>query len=268
MTLISLISRLLLLVSALGLSGCLQMGGSPEDERHDPHYIAGKSRISSMDYDGAIAAFENALLANPKSAAAHLELGLLYEEKKNDHAAAIYHFQRHLELQPESNMSEMVKQHIISCKVDLARTVPFALVNQVVQDEIRHLTLTNQFLTEQVAQLRTELVQQAASYSNRLAAAASQAAFLAQSQSPPHSGLPTEPERRVSPAVERPAPPSSSSSPPRASSTPRSHVVKQGETLAQIARRYNIKLNSLQVANPSVEARRLRAGQVLNLPRN
>ena len=53
-----------------------------------------------MDFDGAVAAFENALLSNPKSAAAHLELGLLYEENKSNYAAAIYHYEKHLELGP------------------------------------------------------------------------------------------------------------------------------------------------------------------------
>lgn len=262
MTLFSSTPRLLLLVLfALGLSGCYQMSGAPEDEKRDPNYLSGKSRVSSMDFDGAIVDFENALQANPKSAAAHLELGLLYEEKKNDYATAIYHFQRHLDLQRESNMAEMVKQHIISCKVELAKTVPFALVNRLVNDEIRHLNSTNLALTELVAQLRGEMAQQAAGFSNRLAAAVAQVSL----QTQPQAQVALEPERRAN-SIEKQSSPVGIGTTPRPAVTPRSHVVKPGETLANIARKYNLKLTSLQAANPGVEPRKLKAGQTLNLP--
>ena len=36
--------------------------------------------------------------------------------------------------------------------------------------------------------------------------------------------------------------------------------------MASIAKRYNIRLTSLQSANPSVEPRKLKSGQILNLP--
>src|SRR5947208_3003657 len=135
MTLSSVLTRLLTLAwLAVWMSGCGPVSDGPTDEEKDPHFLSGKSRLSSMDYDGAIAAFENALISNPKSASAHFELALLYEEKKTDYAAAIYHFERHLELRPESNMAETVKQHVLACKLELAKTVPFALVNRQVQD--------------------------------------------------------------------------------------------------------------------------------------
>ena len=54
-----------------------------------------------MDYQGAIQAFEESLEANPHSAAAHFELGWLYDEKESDPAAAIYHYQQYLKLSPE-----------------------------------------------------------------------------------------------------------------------------------------------------------------------
>src|SRR4051812_8136937 len=124
MTLFSFLRRLLILAPlALGLSGCIPGADGPVDEEKDPYFLAGKSRLSSMEYDSAAVAFENALLSNPKSASAHLELGLLYEEKKANYAAAIYHYQKHLELRPESNMADTVKLHIYSCTLELAKTV-------------------------------------------------------------------------------------------------------------------------------------------------
>jgi LysM repeat protein len=268
MTLFSVSNRLLLWGTILlGLSGCYPSADNSVDEERDPYYLSGKSRLSSMDYDGAVTAFENALISNPKSAAAHLQLGLLCEERQTNYPAAIYHLEKHLELKPKSNMSETVRQHILDCKLGLARTVPFALVNQQVQDEIRRLNSTNMALRAAVEQLRTELIQQAAAYSNRLAVAV-QAAQAAQAVSfPPNTVGPqasNETERR--PVVsEKPFSPVGPTPSPRPV-IPRTHLVRSGETLAGIAKKYNVKLSALQAANPNVEARRLKAGQLLTLP--
>src|SRR5882672_769088 len=87
---------------AMGLCGCLPSGHSPLDEEKEPHFLAGKSRVITRDYQGAIECFEKALEANPRSALAHFEAGLLYEKQKQDHAAAIDDFERFLQLRPRS----------------------------------------------------------------------------------------------------------------------------------------------------------------------
>jgi LysM repeat protein len=259
MTLFSALLRLLLLAPlALALSGCYPEG--PVDEERDPHFLAGKRCLLSMDYDGAIAAFENALASNPKSAAAHRELGWLYEERKNDYGAAIYHLQRHLELRPDSNMAESVKQHIFFCKLELAKTVPFTQVNRQLQQEMGKISATNALLHERVEELKAQMIEQATLFSNRLAQA-NQAISLAQSQPQPSK----EPDRRA-PPVERFSPPSPPAPVNRTNPLPRSHVVRSGETLAAVAKRYNIKLSALQNANPTIDARKLKAGQALILP--
>jgi LysM repeat protein len=50
------------------------------------------------------------------------------------------------------------------------------------------------------------------------------------------------------------------------SGTTRTHTVKSGETPSLIARQYGVKLESLMAANPSVDARRLKVGQLLRIP--
>src|SRR5271169_5437105 len=82
--------------AAFILSGCVDSARSQLDDEKEPHFLAGKSRISSMDYKGAIEAFEKALEVNPQSAAAHFELAWLYELKESDPAAAIYHYDKYL----------------------------------------------------------------------------------------------------------------------------------------------------------------------------
>lgn len=262
MTLFSALMRLLTLAPlALFFTGCYPGGDSPVDEEKDPHYLLGKTHLNNMDYDRAITAFENALAANPRSAAAHLRLGFLYEDKKSNYAAAIYHFEKHLELKPDSNVAEAIRQRVFSCKLELAATVPLALVSRQVQEDVRRLRATNAALEEQVLVLKTQLVEQASMFSNKLALAAQAVAAAPPSRNQPAPDLP----RSVTPLGR-----SSYSPVYHAIATPgsfaRTHVVRAGETMATISRRYNVKLSALQHANPRVEPRRLRPGQVLNLP--
>lgn len=303
MTLFSVPLRLLTLAPlVLALSGCVPVDSGGGDEQKDMHFLAGKSRLNSMDYEGAIAAFENALISNPKNASAHFELGLLYEHKKSNFAAAIYHFERYLQLRPESKWTETVNQHITACKVQLARTVSFRLAGEAVQDEIRKLTTDKTELSNRVELLKAQLRDQAIEFSNKLAVVSQVSLpvpdLQAQRREPerrepqrrePERRQPErrEPERRsTTPETRSPGPdrtliygqrpaasPAQRSNPqpgsrsqPYPMAMPRSHIVRQGETLSGISQKYNIKLSALQRANPYVDPRKLRAGQVLNIP--
>src|SRR6266436_8611767 len=146
----------LFLLLALGLCGCLPSGHSPLDEEKEPHFLAGKSRVNTLDYQGAIECFEKALEANPRSALAHFEAGLLYEKHKQDHAAAIYHFERFLELRPGSGYAEVVRQHILACKQELAKAVSLGPVTQSLQREFEQLAQQNKILQEEVAMWRAK----------------------------------------------------------------------------------------------------------------
>lgn len=265
MTLLGVFTRLLILAAlALGISGCSPMGGGPADEEKDPFYLEGKSRYAALDRDGAINAFEKALISNPKSAAAHRELGLLYEERGN-YGAALYHLEKHLELRPESNLAEPIKQHVLTCKLELARGVSYLMVTRQVQDEIRKLTATNTALAEQVSLLKTQLVEQATAYSNKLASVMQAYAATRAATSTPST--PSTPERR--PSFAEKSLPSGAQTPfkPQPAAIPTSHIVRSGETLASIARKYNLRLSSLQAANPGVDSRRMKAGQMIVLPK-
>jgi LysM repeat protein len=46
----------------------------------------------------------------------------------------------------------------------------------------------------------------------------------------------------------------------------RTHTVKTGETPFAISRQYRIKLDALLSANPGLDPKRIRVGQVLNIP--
>jgi LysM repeat protein len=46
----------------------------------------------------------------------------------------------------------------------------------------------------------------------------------------------------------------------------KTHIVKSGDTLAALSRRYRVSLSALQAANPSLDSRRMKIGQAVNIP--
>ena len=250
--------RFLICLAALFTwSGCDLFPHTTEDEDKNPHFLAGKSRVNSMDYAGAVEAFEKALQANPNSASAHFELGLLAEQRMNDYAGAIYHYQKHLKLRPKSNMAETVRQRISSCTVELAKSIPYSLVSQPVKAQLDRLIPENASLRQQVEQLKSQLAKQIVPQVNRDPAWTNQA--------PANPALVAT--NQTTPKAERASPPSAPpTSQPQPLAGPKTYAIKKGDTMKAIADRHGISLNALQSANPGVDSRRLRVGQSLKIP--
>jgi LysM repeat protein len=236
-----------LVLASLALSGCLP--SAPSDEEKEPYFMAGRSRVNTMDFKGAIDSFEKAVELNPKSAAAHFELGCLYDQREPDPAAAIYHYERSLKLRPNSVKQEVIKTRILACKQQLAQTVSLGLVTEKQQRELEQLL-------EETKRLRGDLEKWRA-----------HALWL---QSLTNQSGTGSPARRVVP----PTTASTSLSNPGTSSRPpvtpavssRTHIVKTGETPTVIARKYGLKVDALMTANPGLDPRRLRIGQALTIP--
>jgi LysM repeat protein len=254
---VSLFLMMLLLVG-LAPSGCVPSSQSQSDEEKEPHFLAGKSRVSTMDYTGAIECFEKALEVNPQSASAHFELACLFDQKEPDPAEAIYHYNHYLKLRPNADNVDLVKQHILTCKQELARTVSLGPVTEKVQRELEKLTEENKRLTEDNKRLHDELDKWST--------------YARGQQSLTNRGSAAQPARQSLVAA-APLPvdaQSSSTGATRVASTPaaaaRSHTVKAGETPTLIARKYGIKVDSLMAANPGLNAKRLQVGQSLSIP--
>src|SRR5436190_13628011 len=158
----SLVRSAFVLLAGLALSGCLPGPQSQSDEEREPHFLAGKTRVSSLDYKGALDSFEKALEVNPQSASAHFELACLFDRKESDPAAAIYHYEHYLKLRPNADNVDLVKQHILTCKQELARTVSLGPVTEKVQRELERLTEENKRLAEDNKRLHEELDKQSA----------------------------------------------------------------------------------------------------------
>jgi len=249
---------------SLAAGGCTPSGQDSQSEEKEPHFVLGKSRVNAMDYDGAIEAFEQSLEADPHSAAAHFELGWLYDEKRADPAAAIFHYREYLKLDPNADNADVIKQRIYRCKQQLAADVLPLPSTPAAQQQLEKLS-------EQNRQLQDEVNKWRAYY-------ASQSAAATRTNPPPETDDASAPAPAPAPQLSAAPAPTltpdkidrsehSARSPARATAnTGRVHTVAAGETAMAICRRAGVKLNALQAANPGVNLTRLRAGQVLNLP--
>ncbi len=256
MTFLSCFLRIALAVLLFaGLTGCTPSGNQADEEK-EPHFLEGMSCINSMDYSGALEKFEQALEVNPHSAAAHFQLGWLYE-KAPDPAAAIYHFQEYLKLRPAAENAEVIKQHINNCKQDLAKTVLPLPVTPGMQRQFEQLAEENKQLKEQIDQWKA--------YAARLEALTNQIAQVGvRAGTSLNAQTQSAPQNSVGPATPGIAARSGQASvqPP----TGRTHIVQSGDTLASIAKKYGVKLDALKAANPDVTPTRMRPGQTIKLP--
>lgn len=253
------VMRRLLLVAVAGWcwSGCFPMASGTLDEDKNPHYQAGKSRVMSRDYQGAIEAFEKALEANPNSALAHFDLGVVYYQNAGDYEFALYHFKKYLQLRPEAPQAENVRQMITVCKQELAKGVSLAMVSQQISSQVNDLIKENLKLRQQVDTLGQNLM-----------LATNRPALVATAPANPAPVAPVPaPAARATPNVASDAT-GATRAPTRspAATAARSHTVKSGDTPASIARQYNVKLPALLAANPNLDPKWMKIGQPVSIP--
>ena len=242
------------MAAGVALNGCSSSGQGRLDEEKEPHFVLGKGRVNAMDYQGAVEAFEQSLEANPRSAAAHFELGWLYDEKVPDPAAAIYHYEQYLKLHPNADNAEVIQQRICSCKQRLAKDVLRLPSAPAAQQQL-------ETQAEQIRQLQDEVNKWRAYYASQSAATKTNAPSAANATIPLTSA-------RTAQSVSAPADNASASrlAGPATVARPRTHTVVAGETARGIARKYGVKLSALEEANPDMNPDRIRIGQVLNIP--
>jgi LysM repeat protein len=234
-------TALSLFTACLGVAlvGCEPSDQNTADDEKEPHFVLGQNRVNAMDYAGAVEAFEESLEANPHSAAAHYQLAWIYENEETNPAAAIYHYQQYLKYDPTAPNAEVIAGRIDSCKRQLAADVMQLPSSPAAQQQLLLLADKNRQLQDEVDRWR-------AYYASQMAAAKAGA--------PPASIMP----QTTATPVAQPVPPPVT--------RPRTHIVAAGETFAAIARKTGVNLNSLLAANPGLDPKRLRVGQIVSLP--
>lgn len=82
------------------------------------------SYSKAQNYDEAIEMYQQVLMEQPGMAKAHLQLGLLLDDKKQDYIRAIYHYQRYLELRPGAQKRELIGELIRHARLSFATSLP------------------------------------------------------------------------------------------------------------------------------------------------
>ncbi|MCX7008428.1 MAG: LysM peptidoglycan-binding domain-containing protein [Kiritimatiellaeota bacterium] len=225
-------AALLLLAAGCDESGSWQ---DSRDER-DPALLRARAAKNAQDFAKALELYNETLERRPRLAAAHLEVGMLYE-KKEDFIRALYHYQRYLELRPAAQKNKLVEDMIRVAKVCYAASLPNPPPGAI--EEIALLKREN-------ASLRAQLHKSAPAGSPTLGAT--------------NASLPL-----ITPKP--PAPPQ----PVAAQPAVRTYIVQPGDTLASIAYR---EYKDRSKAGKIFEANRdtltapqsIKAGQTLIIP--
>lgn len=164
------------------LSACSPWLDSPREDDHPLiNEAVARKALSPREAERLL---EKALEANPRLARAHWELALIRLNQTSNYAAAVYHFQKVLDLRPDWPHANTARQLITQAKLELVKdgielpTLPTvqrqidryvaeihrlnsALTN--LQAQVRGLTVVTQQLTAQNLQLRQQLLAAASS---------------------------------------------------------------------------------------------------------
>lgn len=248
-----------LLAGMVTITGCVPESSSNDEER-DAHFLAGKQRLVNRDIDGAIAEFEQALQVNPKNAAAHFELAVVYKSLKNDDASAIYHYQKLIAVQPAHRRRLFADQGIKASRQDIAKAEQESL-NGSISRSYQQAINTNQVLMQKVQMLDAEVARLSALLRNLGASPVVQTNDV----QPPPVAIQRQIPRTNAPPQRGDAPNPPRNEPPTAPRQ-RSHTIKQGDTLRSIATQYRVPLDKLLAANRNVDARKLKIGQTVVIP--
>lgn len=210
---------------------------SKGSETNEPQYRLGQQLLKQGRNQEALGAFLKVIDARGDDAPeSHLEAGLLYQEDFKDPVAAIYHYRKYLEAEPNSRQADLVRQRIDAAMREFARTLPGQpLESQTARfdllDKIEQLQQENQQLKDQIAALRA-----GGSASVTVGSAAAPAADTV--SAPVVLRLPAArtPAIRVPGVTVTPGQPAAPPKPPAGAA--RTHVVVEGDTLYKIAQRY------------------------------
>ena len=102
-----------LCIALLTLCGCGKDTRSTEaKEERNPLVKQGQAYMDIKDYNKAEAAFKQALENDPQMARPHLDLATIYHQYKPNYIDAIAHYKRYLELRPDSEKAEFIREQI------------------------------------------------------------------------------------------------------------------------------------------------------------
>ena len=247
--------------------GCDANTGKITREEDESHFVRGREEMNRGNYNEALNAFLKVTEKRRDAPESHLNIGLIYLNNKNDPIPAIYHFRKFLELKPDAEYSERVRQNIDTAQKRFAATLPgnphdVNLRNVNFEELIRKLRAENLELKQQIAavtkQLETIQREQTIAAVNARNMAVQQQQSIQQAQ----TSLLQQSQARTVQTLQ---------TPPSAPAVAAVHTVQAGDTLSSISRKYYDTPNrwrEIYEANRDVlpNERSLKLGQKLRIP--
>ncbi len=288
---------LLALLALLLAAGCDRGDGfTLSSETDEPYYRQGQQLSKQGRDQEALNAYLKVISKRDETAPeSHLEAGLILLQHVKDPIAAIYHFRKYLELQPNARQAVYVRGLIDTAKREFARTLPAAPMESQAerletQDQIDRLLRENDRLKAELAALHDGVttatpirtrgpLDPSAGYGGpmiSLAAPAPETAapLPASEDDSPVTYAPVENPPATTPAAPAATRPSLSTparSTPTKPGAGRRHTVARGDTLFSLAQKYygsRSRWHEIYDANRDVLPKpdALRLGMELKIP--
>jgi LysM repeat protein len=266
----------------LGLAGCGRDNPSLSTETDEPLYREGLQLKREGRTQEALAAYLKLIARRGDQAPdSHLDAGLICLEDIKDPIAAIYHFHKYLELEPNSPNSARVRGLIDTATREFARTLPGRPMDGQVGggellDQVDRLQRENDQLRADLAASRA-----AASAGGLAPRAAASAAAGAAPAAPEADGTAVVLTPVAAEAAPEAAPPPplvaepAASPPPKAApaSAARTYTVQPHDSLYRIAKKFygtasNARVQAILQANRRIlpDAAALKPGMELRIP--
>ena len=116
--------QIFLIVCAAFFCACSSGDLSLVEETEERQFKLAKDFQSQGRFEDALISYLGLISVRRESPESHLEVGYIYLQTLKDPIRAIFHFDRYLELKPESERTLQVKQLIETAKLEFLRQLP------------------------------------------------------------------------------------------------------------------------------------------------
>ncbi len=141
---------------AFSLAGCRRAGSRDDRERNKRFLAKAYEQLDKAEYASAEVLFKRAVDAHPTLARPHLDLAFLLHDRRSDFLRAVYHYQRYLELRPDTDKRDMIAERIAQAeRLFVARQM---IADAVEGRSVQDLLNENRMLRAQFSDLQKKTV--------------------------------------------------------------------------------------------------------------